>query len=107
MGGHEARQRRRRATGVRAVIGLGEQDWVLVGGDAELVVEGVVPELHHVVLVGDDAVLDRVLEGEDTTLGLDLVPDVRVLVAHADHPGGQECAQVHSGCVGGGVRVAS
>jgi hypothetical protein len=30
-------------------------------------------------------VLDRVLEGEDATLGLGLVSDVAVLLAHADH----------------------
>ena len=38
--------------------------------------------------VGDDAVLDRVLEREDATLGLRLVADVRVLLAHADHHAG-------------------
>jgi len=37
------------------------------------------------VPVGYDAVLDRVLEREDTTLGLSLVTDVRVLLAHANH----------------------
>merc|ERR1712243_68985 len=43
------------------------------------------PDLLHVVPVGDDAVLDRVLEGEDASLGLSLVTDVRVLLSHADH----------------------
>merc|ERR1712070_960458 len=62
---------------------LGEEDGVLLRGDTELVVEGVVPDLLHVVPVGDDAVLDRVLEREDTTLGLRLVANVRVLLAHA------------------------
>jgi hypothetical protein len=46
---------------------------VLLGRNPELVVEGVVPDLLHVVPVGDDAVLDRVLEREDTALGLGLV----------------------------------
>jgi len=36
-----------------------------------------VPDLLHVVPVGDDAVLDRVLEREDATLRLGLVADVR------------------------------
>jgi hypothetical protein len=58
---------------------------VLLGGNAELIVEGVVPDLLHVVPVGHDAVLDGVLEREDATLGLGLVTDVRVLLAHADH----------------------
>ena len=41
--------------------------------------------LLHVVPVGHDAVLDRVLEREDATLRLRLVADVRVLLAHANH----------------------
>ena len=41
--------------------------------------------LSSFVPVGDDAVLNRVLEREDTTLGLGLVADVGVLLAHADH----------------------
>ena len=35
--------------------------------------------------VGDDTVLDGVLEREDTALGLGLVTDVGVLLAHAHH----------------------
>jgi len=35
--------------------------------------------------VGHDTVLDGVLEREDTALGLGLVTDVGVLLAHADH----------------------
>ena len=65
--------------------GLGEQDGVLLGSYTELVVEGVVPDLLHVVPVGDDPVLDGVLQGEDTPLALGLVSDVGVLLPHADH----------------------
>ncbi len=61
------------------------EDWVLLGGHAELVVEGVVPDFLHIVPVGDDAVLDGILEAEDAALGLGLVADVRVLLSHADH----------------------
>ena len=35
--------------------------------------------------VGDDSVLDGVLQGEDTPLGLGLVTDVGVLLSHTDH----------------------
>jgi hypothetical protein len=35
-------------------------------------------------------VLNGVLQGKDTTLGLSLVADVRVLLAHADHNALQE-----------------
>ena len=45
---------------------LGEQDGMFLGSDTQLVVEGVVPDLLHVVPVGDDAVFDGVLQGEDT-----------------------------------------
>ena len=44
-----------------------------------------VPDLLHVVPVGHDAVLDGVLEGQDTTLVLGLVANVGVLLVHADH----------------------
>jgi hypothetical protein len=54
---------------------LGKENGVLLGGNAKLVVEGVVPDLLHVVPVGHDTVLNRVLEGEDTTLGLGLVTE--------------------------------
>merc|ERR1711962_589135 len=40
---------------------LSQEDGLLLGGNAELVVEGVVPDLLHVVPVGDDAVLNGVL----------------------------------------------
>ena len=65
--------------------GLGEQYGVLLGGDTQLIVEGVVPDLLHVVPVGHDAVLDGVLQGEDTPLGLGLIADIGVLLAHANH----------------------
>ena len=58
---------------------------MLLWGDTQLVVEGVVPDLLHVVPVGHDSVLNGVLQGEDTSLGLGLVPHVRVLLAHAHH----------------------
>ena len=57
--------------------------------------------LLHVVPVGDDAVFDGILQGEDTSLALGLVSDVRVLLAHTDHhslvtrsphDGGEDCS---------------
>ncbi|KFP04569.1 hypothetical protein N300_09866, partial [Calypte anna] len=64
---------------------LSQQDGVLLRGHPQLVVEGVVPDLLHVVPVGDDAVLDGVLQGEDAPLALGLVPHVAVLLPHAHH----------------------
>ena len=39
---------------------------MLLGGDTQLIVEGVVPDLLHVVPVGDDTVLNGVLQSQDT-----------------------------------------
>merc|ERR1719370_1744340 len=66
---------------------LGVEMRGLVGRDSQLVVEGVVPDLLHVVPGGDNTVLNGVFQGEDTSLGLSLVADVGVLVAHTDHDG--------------------
>lgn len=64
---------------------LSQEDGVLLGSHTQLVVEGVVPNLLHVVPVGDDTVLDGVPQGEDTTLRLCLISDVRILLAHTNH----------------------
>jgi hypothetical protein len=79
---------------------LGKENGVLLRSDTELVVESVVPDLLHVVPVGNDTVLNGVLEGKDTSLGLSLIsairqrclyvkdaysPYVRVLLSHTDH----------------------
>jgi hypothetical protein len=65
--------------------GFGEKGWALFWCNAEFVVVSVVPDLFHIVPVGDDTVLDWVFEGEDTSLGLSFVTDIRVLLAHTDH----------------------
>merc|ERR1719296_94590 len=71
--------------GLRIQRGLREEDRVLLRCHTELVVERVMPDLLHVVPVRHNAVLDRVLQGEDTSLALCLITDVRVLLVHADH----------------------
>merc|ERR1719169_220586 len=55
--------------------GLSQQDGVLLRGNTQLVVEGVMPDLLHIIPVGNNTVLNGVLEGQDTTLGLGLVTD--------------------------------
>ena len=45
---------------------LGVEMRGLVRGDSQLVVEGVMPDLLHVVPVGHDAVLNGVFQREDT-----------------------------------------
>merc|ERR1719282_1270467 len=72
----------------REKMSLRMEDGRLIGRDSQLVVEGVMPDLLHVVPVGDDTVLDGVHQREDTSLGLSLVADVGIFVAHADHDAG-------------------
>ena len=62
-----------------------QEDGVFLGGDTELVVEGVMPDLLHIIPVGDDSVLDGVLQGEDTSLALGFVSNIGVLLSHTDH----------------------
>merc|ERR1719232_2509790 len=64
---------------------LSQEDGLLLGGNTELIVEGVVPDLLHVIPVGDDSVLNGVLQGEDTSLGLGLISNIGILLSHTDH----------------------
>merc|ERR1719186_167267 len=45
---------------------LSQEDGLFLRGNTELIVEGVVPDLLHIIPVGDDSVLNGVLESEDT-----------------------------------------
>merc|ERR1739845_307466 len=54
---------------------LSKEDRLLLRGNTELIVEGVVPDLLHIIPVGDDTVFNGVLQGEDTSLGLSLITD--------------------------------
>merc|ERR1712095_107345 len=65
--------------------GLSEEDGLFLRGNTELIVEGVVPDLLHIIPVGDDSVLDGVLEGEDTSLGLSLISNIGILLSHTNH----------------------
>merc|ERR1712226_1793772 len=64
---------------------LSEEDGLFLRGNTELIVEGVVPDLLHVIPVGDDSVLNGVLEGEDTSLRLSLISNIGILLSHTDH----------------------
>merc|ERR1712055_49016 len=64
---------------------LSQEDGLFLGGNTELIVEGVMPDLLHVVPVGDDSMLNGVLQGEDTSLGLSLITDIGILLSHTDH----------------------
>merc|ERR1712165_344747 len=64
---------------------LSEEDGLFLRGNTELIVEGVVPDLLHVIPVGDDSVFNGVLEGEDTSLGLGFISNIGILLSHTDH----------------------
>merc|ERR1712128_6185 len=64
---------------------LSQKDRLFLGGNTEFVVKGVVPDLLHIVPVGDDSMLNGVLEGKDTSLGLCLISNVGILLSHTDH----------------------
>merc|ERR1719228_2237297 len=64
---------------------LSKKDRLLLRGNTELVVEGVMPDLLHLIPVSDDSVLNGVLEGEDTSLGLSLIPNIGILLSHTNH----------------------
>ena len=64
---------------------LRQQNWVLLRSNSQLVVEGVMPDLLHIVPVSDDTVFNWVTQSQDTSLRLSLVTDVGVLLAHTDH----------------------
>merc|ERR1711863_246879 len=64
---------------------LSQEDGLLLGGNTELVEECVMPNLLHVIPVGDDSVLHGVLQGEDTPLGLGLITYIGVLLSHTHH----------------------
>jgi len=65
--------------------GLSQEDGLLLWGNAELIVEGVMPDLLHVIPVGDDTVFNWVFEGEDTSLGLGFISNIGVFLTHTNH----------------------
>ena len=68
---------------------LSEQAWVIFRSDSQLTVESMVPNLHHVLPVGDYAVRDWFFDIEDSFLGLGLMANIGFLLVHAYHDGGQ------------------
>merc|ERR1719283_619329 len=64
---------------------LSQKDGLLLRGHTQLVVEGVMPDLLHVVPVGDDSVFHRILQGEDTSLGLGFISNIGILLSHTHH----------------------
>merc|ERR1711881_412131 len=72
-------------------VGLGvkgsfsQEDGLFLRGNAEFIVESVMPDLLHVIPVGDDTMFNWVFEGKDTSLGLSLITYIGVFLAHTNH----------------------
>ncbi|KFP57392.1 hypothetical protein N322_11639, partial [Cariama cristata] len=64
---------------------LCEQHRVLLRGYSQLIVESVVPDLLHVIPVGDNTVFNRVLQGQDTSFALGFITNIAVFLAHTNH----------------------
>merc|ERR1719376_955828 len=56
--------------------GFSEENWVFFRCNTEFIVESVMPDLFHIVPVGDNTVFNWVFQGEDTSLGLGFVSNV-------------------------------
>jgi hypothetical protein len=94
------------AVGLGIEGSLNQENGVFLGGDTELIVEGVMPDLLHIIPVGHNSVLDVVLQGQDITLVLGLVSDKRVLGVHTDHDTGMAGATDDGGEDGAGSIVS-
>ena len=73
------------SVGLGVKWGFCEKDWVLFGGDTEFIVEGMMPDLLHIIPVCDDTVFNGVLEGEDTSLALGFISYIAVFLTHTNH----------------------
>merc|ERR1711872_608308 len=62
-----------------------EEDGLFLRSNTELIVEGVVPDLLHIIPVGNDSMLNWVLEGKDTSLGLSFISNIGILLTHTNH----------------------
>merc|ERR1719167_28991 len=64
---------------------LSKEDGLLLRGNTKLIIKGMVPDLFHIIPVGDDSVFNGVLEGEDTSLGLGFISNIGILLSHTNH----------------------
>merc|ERR1712018_155699 len=62
-----------------------QEDGLFLRGNTELIVKSVMPNLFHVIPVGDDAMLNRVFESKNTSFGLSLITYIGIFLTHTDH----------------------
>merc|ERR1711983_579807 len=58
--------------------GFSQENGLLFWCNTEFVVEGVMPDLFHIIPVGDDSVFNWVFQGKDTSLGLGFITYIGV-----------------------------
>merc|ERR1719474_1034993 len=71
--------------GLRVKGSFSKEDGLFLRSNTELIVEGVVPDLLHIIPVGNDSVLNGVFEGKYTSLGLSLISNIGILLTHTNH----------------------
>merc|ERR1712018_1128735 len=64
---------------------LSEENRLFLWGNTEFIVEGVMPDLLHVIPVGDDTVFNGVFQGKDTSLGLSFISNIGIFLSHTNH----------------------
>merc|ERR1719260_557189 len=64
---------------------LSQKDGLFLRGNTEFIVEGVVPDLLHIIPVRDDSMFNWVFEGKNTSLGLSFISNIGILLSHTNH----------------------
>merc|ERR1711881_332896 len=64
---------------------LSQEDRLFLRCNTEFIVESMMPDLLHIIPVGDDTMLNRVLQGKDTSLGLGLISNIGIFLTHTHH----------------------
>merc|ERR1712126_533183 len=62
--------------------GFSQKNGLFFWCNTEFVVEGVAPDLFHIIPVGDDSVFNWVFQGKDTSLGLGFITYIGVFLSH-------------------------
>merc|ERR1711899_444309 len=64
---------------------LSKEDRLLLRGNTEFIVKGVMPDLLHIIPVGNDTMFNWVFQGKDTPLGLSFISYIGIFLTHTDH----------------------
>merc|ERR1711950_83937 len=65
--------------------GFSQKNGLFFWCNTEFIVEGVMPDLLHIIPVGDDTVFNGVFQGKDTSLGLSFISNIGILLTHTNH----------------------